>query len=56
MNDERVYVKYVCCPKCGKKLFKTTQKSTYVDIYVWCKNCKKEIKCTQKRANEPMFK
>ncbi len=35
--------KFVFCPHCGKKLFKITKESRYNNIYVWCKNCKKEI-------------
>ena len=35
--------KWVCCPHCGKKLFKIDEKSKYDNIYVWCKNCKKEL-------------
>lgn len=35
--------KFVLCPNCGKKLFKVTLNSKYKDIYIWCKNCKKEI-------------
>lgn len=34
---------FVVCPKCGKKLFKIDETSKYYNIYVWCKNCKKEI-------------
>lgn len=35
--------KWVCCPHCNKKLFKIDEKSKYDNIYVWCKNCKKEL-------------
>lgn len=34
---------FVICPKCGKKLFKIDKTSRYDNIYIWCKNCKKEI-------------
>ena len=34
---------YVCCPICGKKLFKIDQKSVCKNIYLWCKQCRKEI-------------
>ena len=34
---------FVICPHCGKKLFKITKNSKYDNIYIWCKNCKKEI-------------
>lgn len=34
---------YVICPKCGKKLFRIDEKSVYKNIYIWCKNCHKEI-------------
>lgn len=34
---------WICCPVCGKKLFKIDQKSYFKNIYIWCKNCKKEI-------------
>jgi hypothetical protein len=39
---------YVMCPNCGKKLFRTTDNSNYANIFVWCKFCKKEIKCDKK--------
>lgn len=35
--------KYVLCPICGKKLFRIDKNSVYNNIYVWCKNCRKEI-------------
>lgn len=35
--------KFILCPVCGKKLFKVSPDSKYDNIYVWCKNCKKEI-------------
>lgn len=41
MNSEK---RYALCPHCGKKLFRVTNESSYKNIYVWCKNCKKEIK------------
>jgi len=44
--------KYEVCPSCGKKLFRIIETSEYVDIFVWCKTCKKEIKVI-KRASEP---
>lgn len=44
--------KYEVCPICGKKLFRIIDTSDYKDIFVWCKNCKNEIK-VDKRANEP---
>lgn len=34
---------YVNCPICGKKLFKVTCNSSYQQIFIWCKLCKKEI-------------
>lgn len=34
---------FVVCPHCGKKLFKVDKTSFYRNIYIWCKNCKKEI-------------
>nr|DAT77168.1 MAG TPA: zinc-ribbon domain protein [Caudoviricetes sp.] len=34
---------YINCPHCGKKLFRIDKKSVYKHIYMWCKNCKKEI-------------
>lgn len=34
---------WICCPKCGKKLFKIDEKFTKQTIYIWCKTCKKEI-------------
>ena len=43
---------YELCPRCGKKLFRITPSSIYEHIFVWCKNCKKEIEIS-KRAKEP---
>lgn len=43
---------YELCPHCGKKLFRVTENSVYENIFVWCKNCKKEIK-VNKRVTEP---
>ena len=40
MNSED---KYEVCPYCGKKLFRIIKTSQYKNIFVWCKNCKKEI-------------
>ena len=34
---------YVCCPVCGKKLFRAVEGSEYKSIFIWCKSCKKEI-------------
>ena len=39
MNKEE----YICCPTCGKKLFRVVDKSEYKFIFIWCKFCKKEI-------------
>lgn len=36
---------YVHCPHCGKKLFRIDKDSEFKKIYLWCKNCKKEIEC-----------
>ena len=41
MEEEK---RYVVCPMCGKKLFRITAESKYKDIFLWCKNCKKEIR------------
>lgn len=41
MKEEK---RYVVCPICGKKLFRIIDKSNYNDIFLWCKNCKKEIR------------
>lgn len=41
MEEEKIYV---VCPVCGKKLFRITTNSKYKDIFLWCKNCKKEIR------------
>ena len=49
MNKENIYVN---CPYCKKKLFRIEKDSVYVNIYVWCKNCKREIKFNN-RAIEP---
>lgn len=35
---------YIVCPKCGKKLFRIEPNSVYDNIFIWCKNCKKEIR------------
>ena len=43
---------YETCPTCGKKLFRITNTSDYTSIFIWCKNCKKEIEFN-KRAFEP---
>ena len=51
MKNEENY-KYEFCPVCGKKLFRVLEESHYVKIFVWCKNCKKEIE-VNKRAKEP---
>ena len=34
---------WICCPNCGKKLFKIDKTSSCKNIYIWCKSCKKEI-------------
>lgn len=39
---------YVLCPKCKKKLFRIENDSDYRHIYMWCKNCKKEIECNKR--------
>ena len=49
MNNER---RYVLCPHCGKKLFRIIGTSVYIDVFVWCKTCKKEIKVTKKTLND----
>lgn len=41
MKEEK---RYVVCPICGKKLFRITDISDYKNIFLWCKNCKKEIR------------
>lgn len=41
---------YVCCPHCGKKLFRIEKDSKFKNIYIWCKKCNKEIKVTEPRA------
>ena len=45
MNSED---KYVFCPTCKKKLFRVVNESEYKKIFVWCKNCKKEIEINKK--------
>lgn len=40
--------RYVNCPQCGKKLFRVIKESQYKKIFVWCKNCKKEIEINKK--------
>jgi DNA-directed RNA polymerase subunit RPC12/RpoP len=34
---------WICCPDCGKKLFRIDKTSSCKNIYIWCKSCKKEI-------------
>lgn len=34
---------WICCPNCGKKLFKIDDTSIVKNLYIWCKTCKKEI-------------
>lgn len=50
MVDKRyaTNAKYETCPICGKKLFKITDESYYYKVFVWCKQCKKEIEVNQK--------
>lgn len=50
--SDRKCLTYEICPQCGKKLFRVTPESVYEHIFVWCKNCKKEIEIN-KRAKEP---
>lgn len=38
MNNE-----YIVCPKCGKKLCRIEKNGVIKNVYIWCKNCKKEI-------------
>ena len=55
MSDRRYLsdvLRYELCPHCGKKLFRIAPNSDYEHIFVWCKNCKKEIEVS-KRAKEP---
>lgn len=55
MSDRRYLsdvLNYELCPHCGKKLFRIAPNSNYEHIFVWCKNCKKEIEVS-KRAKEP---
>lgn len=35
---------YIQCPVCGKKLFRIDKDSSFKNIYIWCKDCRKEIK------------
>lgn len=44
ISDKR----YESCPVCGKKLFRINDLSKYENIFVWCKNCKKEIKVSKR--------
>lgn len=34
---------WICCPKCGKKLFRIDDTSFYKNIYIWCKKCASEV-------------
>lgn len=43
---------YIHCPICGKKLFRIDNTSTYVNIYMWCKHCKKEIKLSEPQSQK----
>nr|DAL09091.1 MAG TPA_asm: zinc-ribbon domain protein [Bacteriophage sp.] len=38
---------YVCCPYCGKRLFRINKDSVYIKVFLWCKYCKKEIEFTK---------
>lgn len=50
IQDEKVYM---VCPYCHKKMFRVDKTSEYKKIYLWCKNCKKEIEFN-KESHEPM--
>ena len=47
---------YVVCPKCGKKLFRIDEKSVYKNIYIWCKNCHKEIVIKEPLSQDMIIK
>lgn len=49
MNSEDMYV---VCPNCGKKLFRVIKESQYNKIFVWCKNCKKEIEINKEPVSQ----
>lgn len=49
MNSED---KYVFCPECRKKLFRVVKESQYKKIFVWCKNCKKEIEINKEPLSQ----
>ena len=36
-------INYILCPVCGKKLCRVVDDSVVINVYIWCKNCKKEI-------------
>ena len=40
MMTERVKMRYVCCPSCGKQLFKVAGNCS---VEITCVRCKKEI-------------
>lgn len=48
INPDNKY--WVKCPECKKNLFKVTSFSKYDNIYVWCKNCKKEIEIKEPKS------
>lgn len=44
--------KYEVCPNCGKKLFRVISTSEYKHIFIWCKNCKKEIEINKEPLSQ----
>ena len=44
-DKEGVYMKRkIRCPKCGKWLFSIEMINANCTIYIWCRQCKKEMK------------
>ena len=42
---------WICCPDCGKKLFKIDKTSSCKNIYIWCKSCNKEIHVREPKSH-----
>lgn len=42
--------KYITCPECGKKLFRIDADSKFINIYLWCKKCCKEVKISEPKS------
>lgn len=47
---------YIKCPVCNKKICRIVDDSVYFNLYMWCKNCKKEIKISMKEQEPKSLK